>query len=313
MKTSFRNKKLTVITLFIIVFIAIQFFGQDIKNPPVTGEIKAPKEVKQILERSCYSCHSNETQLQWFDKIAPGSWLVQSHVKNARMGMNFSEWDKMTEIEKKGKLWELFNFVADGDMPKKSYVALHPNAKVEKKDIDILRNYVLSLTSSKINDTAKINSFNRQYSELIKQNKSKAIPTAPNGIPFIEDYKNWQIISTSERFDSGTMRIIYGNPTAIKAVHDNKTNPWPDGAVLAKVVWTQLKNEYGEIKPGEYKYIQYMIKDNRKYAKTKGWGFARFDNLDNKPFGKENFEYSCINCHRVTSDQDYVFTRPIKQ
>ena len=313
MKTLSKRKLLPVIALFIIGFIGIQFIGDKVDNPPVTGEIQAPAEVKQILERSCYSCHSNETHLQWFDKIAPASWLVQSHVKQARLGMNFSQWNTMTEIEKKGKLWELYNFVAAGDMPLKSYLTVHPTAKIEKKDVDVLRNYILSLTSTKINDTTKINSFNKQYKQLIAENTSKIIPTAPNGIPFITDYKNWQIISTSERFDSGTMRIIYGNPVATKAIKDKQTNPWPDGVIMAKIVWTQLQDEFGEIKPGEYKYIQFMIKDQKKYEKTKGWGFARFDNLDNKPFGKENFEYSCINCHMVVKDHDYVFTRPIKQ
>lgn len=313
MKTPSKRKIVPIATFLIVAFIGIQFIGHKVENPPVTGEIKAPKEVKQILERSCYSCHSNTTQLQWFDHIAPGSWLVQSHVKNARMHMNFSEWDTMTELEKKGKLWELYNFVAAGHMPKKSYLALHPNAQVKQNDIDVLRNYVLSLTNNKINDTAKINSFNKQYKQLFTQNASKDLPVAPNGLAFIPDYKNWQIISTSERFDSGTMRVIYGNSIAIKAIHDNQTNPWPDGVIMAKIVWTQLKDETGQIKPGEYKYIQFMIKDDRKYEKTKGWGFSRFDGLQNEPFGKENFEYSCINCHMVVKDHDYVFTRPIKQ
>ncbi|MBC7847678.1 MAG: cytochrome P460 family protein [Flavobacterium sp.] len=215
----------------------------------------------------------------------------------------------MTEVEKKGKLWEMYNFAAAaGDMPLKSYLAIHPKAKLEKKDIVILRNYVLSLSNFKINDSAGINHLNKQQKQLLMKKDSKEIPVAPNGIAFISDYKNWQIVSISERFDSGTMRIVYGNQKDIKAIHDNQTNPWPDGVIMAKILWAQLKNEYGEIKPDEYKYIQFMINDNKKYEKSKGWGFSRFDNLNNEPLGKENFEYLCINCHNEVRDQDYVFT-----
>ncbi|MBC7847679.1 MAG: heme-binding domain-containing protein [Flavobacterium sp.] len=79
-----------LITVLIIAFIPIQFIGDKIKNPPVKEVIEAPKEVKQILERSCYPCHSNKTQFQWYDKIAPGSWLVNSHFKTARNRYNLT-------------------------------------------------------------------------------------------------------------------------------------------------------------------------------------------------------------------------------
>jgi Haem-binding domain len=57
-------------------FLALQSIRPRLENPSVTAEIQAPSAVRDILKHSCYNCHSNETDLEWFDKIAPMSWLV---------------------------------------------------------------------------------------------------------------------------------------------------------------------------------------------------------------------------------------------
>ncbi len=74
-----------------LIFLGLQFVRPEIGNPPVTADLQAPPEVKQILRNSCYNCHSNETKLAWFDQVVPAYWLVASDVKRARMHVNFSE------------------------------------------------------------------------------------------------------------------------------------------------------------------------------------------------------------------------------
>src|ERR1700680_5121966 len=63
-----------------LALVAIQFIRPAIPHPPATADLAAPPEVKQILKTSCYDCHSNQTTLAWFDKIAPAYWLVASDV-----------------------------------------------------------------------------------------------------------------------------------------------------------------------------------------------------------------------------------------
>ena len=58
---------------------------------------------------------------------------------------------------------------------------------------------------------------------------------APNGIALPKDYRDWRVISVSERTDSSTMRVIIGNDVAVAAARAGRTNPWPEGAVLGKV------------------------------------------------------------------------------
>ena len=70
----------------------MQLVSFERTNPPVTGEIKAPGDVKPLLERACYDCHSNQTVWPWYSRIAPGSWLMHRDVIEGRKELNFSEW-----------------------------------------------------------------------------------------------------------------------------------------------------------------------------------------------------------------------------
>ncbi len=85
-----------------VVFICLQFIRPELTNPPVTAEIQAPPEVRQVLRNSCYNCHSNETKLPWFDKVVPAYWLVTSDVKTARAHLNFSEIGKLPAASAEG-------------------------------------------------------------------------------------------------------------------------------------------------------------------------------------------------------------------
>jgi hypothetical protein len=306
------RKKKAWIFLFtiLIAFIALQFIRPKIDTPPVTGDFKAPPAVKSIVVRACYDCHSNETNLRWYDKISPIYWQVASHVNEGRRDLNFSSWDSLATADQKGKLWEAVNQIAAGAMPIKDYQLVHPSTKISPADLAILKDYLLSMVHSKPADTAKINALNKQSQLPVTFAK---LPQAVNGITYIPDYKNWQAISTTERFDNGTMRVIFGNEVAVKAIHENNIHPWPNGTIFAKVAWDQLQDKDGNVTTGAFKQIEYMIKDDKKYAATKGWGWARFKTPKMIPYGKDAmFTNECVNCHRPLKDEDFVFTMPIK-
>jgi hypothetical protein len=52
--------------------------------------VNPPPQVKQVLEKDCYGCHSDERRLVWFDQIVPGYGLVRYDVQTARERLNFS-------------------------------------------------------------------------------------------------------------------------------------------------------------------------------------------------------------------------------
>src|SRR5580658_1289306 len=75
----------------LLLFAGLQLIRPSLDNPPVVAEIVATPEIASILRGSCYDCHSNETKLRWYDRIAPAYWLVARDVREGRARLNFSE------------------------------------------------------------------------------------------------------------------------------------------------------------------------------------------------------------------------------
>lgn len=131
-------KKLLIILVVLIV--GIQFIPVERTNPPVTKEINAPDEVKAILKKACYDCHSNETNWAWYTKIAPASFLASRDVKEGREHLNFSEWDRYAGKESKVKE-EIWEEVRDEKMPPWQYRIMHSESKLSDQEKNTLRNW----------------------------------------------------------------------------------------------------------------------------------------------------------------------------
>jgi hypothetical protein len=256
-----KSSKLQIIGgILLFIGIIIQFTGPAVTHPKITAAINTPPEVTDILKRACYNCHSNETQLSWFDKIAPVSWLVASDVREARSRFNFSEWNKLSATDQKATLWEIFNMVDAGRMPLKSYTALHPSALLTPADIEILKNYVTTLSINSVGVSTEVKAADVQFKEWQKHPVTilKKLPVSINGIAYIPDYKNWQVMSTTARFDNGTMRVVYGNEVTMQALKHHHLNPWPNGAIMVKVVWEKIEDNEGNIHAGKFINVQYI-------------------------------------------------------
>jgi hypothetical protein len=139
-------------------------------------------------------------------------------------------------------------------------------------------------------------------------------PPSPNGIELPKGYKNWRLIAISHRTDNDSLRAILGNDIAIAAAREGRTDPWPDGAILAKLVWKDAVHEAWEAAtvPGRFVHAEFMIKDAKKYTPTGGWGFARWLGQEQEPYGESaDFVQECFGCHTPVKATDYVFTKPV--
>jgi Haem-binding domain/Cytochrome P460 len=307
-----------VVGFLCVVFVGLQFVRPELTNPPVTAELQAPEEVKQILRNSCYSCHSNETKLPWFDQVVPAYWVVTSDVKEARKHLNFSEIGKLPAAQQKGFLFEAVNFIQMGAMPLPAYLKVHPDARVTPEQLAVLRNYLTAAPAPDPDAAAKAmaaaSATDEEYDKWVQASQA-ALVVAPefNGVAFMPDYKNWKVISSTDRFDNHTMREILGNDVAMKAIAENHINPWPDGAVFAKVAWQQAQTDnQGVVKTGKFIQVELMIKDSSKYASSDGWGWGRWRGDDLKPYGKDaGFQNECMSCHEPVAKNDYVYTMPL--
>lgn len=303
------SKKTIVFSLLLLIALSgvfLQFKSEPLESRPVTGEIEAPKEILAILEKSCFNCHSNENELNWYEKIAPGSWLINKDIRRAREIMNFSEWDKVSDAEHIGKMWAILNMVKADKMPLAKYRILHPGSKVTESEVQTLKKYVLGITE---NHTAKPGKLSMTYHKAAGKT-----PVSKNGVVYTDEFKTWKAISTSTLYEN-SMRVIYGNDIAVKAIKDENFHPWPDGAIVVKAVWEQVENQYGEVRPGNFINAQFMVKDAAKYKDTEGWGFAKFSTPELIPTGKTALfaAQSCIGCHRqLTEETGFLFSVPLK-
>lgn len=130
------------------------------------------------------------------------------------------------------------------------------------------------------------------------------------GVSIPEGYRSWQLIAPAEEAAPlDELRVVLGNPAAVKAIQDLK-GPFPDGAILVKLAYKRKQSpEFASATvPGQATTVQVMVKDSKRYASTGGWGFGRF--IGGVPTDAAQHQ-TCFACHeaRAAKDRDYVFTR----
>jgi len=146
------------------------------------------------------------------------------------------------------------------------------------------------------------------------QSDDKAVPIY--GITIPTGYRDWRLVSVAhEAGNLNDLRAVLGNDIAIKAYRDG-TLPFPHGTVIARISWSYVPSEENNKVFGREQsfvagappdwYLQFMVKDSRKYAATAGWGFAQFDK-DGKPADEAKMK-TCFPCHEPIKARDYVFT-----
>jgi hypothetical protein len=304
-----------ILGVLFLGFVALQFVGPRVTYPPVTADLVAPDNVKAVLTGSCYNCHSNETHLWWYDRIAPASWLVARDVKRGRLHLNFSTFGNLSPTAQKAMLYECVNQMQLGAMPPANYLLLHSDAKVTPEQIDTLKKYLHPTNDIRPATTEATQAADQQYQQWIvggASNLAKNVKPVATGMTFFPDYKNWKPVSTTDRFDNGTLRVILGNDVAQKAISSGNVHPWPDGAAFAKIAYKQQPDATGNIWTGEFLQVEFMLKDAQKYKSTEGWGFGRWKTTELKPYGKTaNFTTECTSCHAPMKDNDFVYTMPI--
>ena len=131
-----------ILIAVVVIFIGIQFIPVDRTNPPVTEEIKAPENVLNILQTSCYDCHSNKTNWPWYSYVAPVSFFITGDVSEGRQHLNFTEWNNYDEKRKEKKLDGVAEAVEKGYMPLASYKLMHPSSKVDENEVKIIKDWV---------------------------------------------------------------------------------------------------------------------------------------------------------------------------
>ena len=130
-----------VFGLVVVGAIGLQVVPVERSNPPVTMEISAPDHVMQILRKSCYDCHSNETVWPWYAYVAPVSWQVAEDVNHGRRNVNFSEWDQYDADDRQHLIEECAEEASRRKMPLEKYLITHPDAELSDQQIEVLKTW----------------------------------------------------------------------------------------------------------------------------------------------------------------------------
>jgi hypothetical protein len=294
----------------LIVFVALQAVRPAIPTRPPVAEVQASSDVKNILDKDCYSCHSDERRLSWFDQIVPAYWLARYDIVTAREHLNFSTLGLKPAAAQKAALYEAVNMIQLGAMPLSSFLKLHPEAKVTAEELASLKAYLAPWSSAPNQPVGALSGSDR--SQIPAPASLSTVQTEFNGLPFDPTFQNWRLLSTTDRGDNNTFRFILGNDIAVKAVELGAISPWPDGVRFAKVAWQQEAGPDGLVHPGKFVQVELMVKDAERYKDTEEWGWGRWRGLDLKPYGNDStFVNECTGCHQPMRADDYVYTLPI--
>ncbi|MCP4447856.1 MAG: cytochrome P460 family protein [Myxococcales bacterium] len=107
------------------------------------------------------------------------------------------------------------------------------------------------------------------------------VSNAAGDIAFPHKYKNWPVLSMTQRPDKETLRVVLGKLTAVRAARRGDINPWPDGSIIASTLWKQAPDQgtaqalsTGDFIRAEFMFAEFMFKDVEKYAShDSGWAW----------------------------------------
>jgi cytochrome c len=118
-------------------------FGNPRVEPPqglgtLLQNANMPSGTRAVMLAKCADCHSNETRWPIYARIAPGSWLIERDIVDAREHMNLSQWKNVPPETQ--QLWaaKIVQEAKRSDMPPLQYLVLHWNARLSQADVQAL-------------------------------------------------------------------------------------------------------------------------------------------------------------------------------
>ena len=135
----------------IVLAMVIQFIRPDRNSNrrksdlDITKHYAVPNEVGAIFLQSCYDCHSNYTEYPWYAEVQPFGWWLDSHIREGKEKLNFSEFGTYSSRKQRSKLRAIKSSITDGTMPLSSYLIIHRNAELSEVEKEKIANWIDSI------------------------------------------------------------------------------------------------------------------------------------------------------------------------
>lgn len=124
----------------LLALILIQFI-EPVRNESsasqpddIFSRYAASDTIRAMINTSCYDCHSNNSKYPWYAEIQPVAWWLNYHIKEGKDELNFSDFAAFNTRFKSHKLDEIMELVDKKEMPLKSYLITHSEARLSEKD-----------------------------------------------------------------------------------------------------------------------------------------------------------------------------------
>lgn len=142
-------KGIKKVLLGVLVILVIIQFVQPARNKSVqvmpndiSKMVAMPVEVQGILKKSCYDCHSNNTDYPWYADIQPLNWFLNNHIQSGKAELNFNEFGSYSLRRQQSKLRAIENSLKDDTMPLPSYTLIHRNAILSETEKSLLMSWL---------------------------------------------------------------------------------------------------------------------------------------------------------------------------
>jgi hypothetical protein len=111
---------------------------------PLLNGTDVPESVRTILEAKCGDCHSEKTRYPLYSHLAPVSWIIDRDVREGRNSLDMSRWEFYNIENRLNTLTRIASEVHSGQMPPRSYVLLHPHARLSPEDQQLIYDWAKS-------------------------------------------------------------------------------------------------------------------------------------------------------------------------
>jgi heme-binding protein len=130
---------------------AIVQVAQTTPGKTLEANLHPPQPVSEMLRRSCYDCHSNNTHWPWYAHFRPVANWLNRDVLTGRSALNFSEWSSQTQSNtelQERTLTTSCSLMEAGTMPPSFYLYFHPRAKPSGANVREFCNWARTVTST---------------------------------------------------------------------------------------------------------------------------------------------------------------------
>ncbi len=127
-----------------------------------------------------------------------------------------------------------------------------------------------------------------------------------------DKYRSWNHVKSMVIYSEshplfnpfGGIHHVYVNDKGLSSVKNCSDRKFKNGTILVFVLY-EINKSNGAYTEGVKKVEAFMVKNNKKYRNTNGWGYFAYVNGKNIV---KNMKKDCHSCHSQVKNRDYVFS-----